>query len=200
MRKLVIMFVILLVSVSVFLSAQPISEQQVLPSQEIEKVTIDGLFYMAEEEKLARDVYLTLYEIWGNRVFFNIASAEQQHMNAIAAVMEDKSLENPTFVSEIGVFNDEEIAKLYESLVEQGSTSLTAAFLVGAIIEDLDIYDLQRSIETTDDAAEIRVYNNLLRGSENHMRSFVKQLNRYGEDYSAHYISDAELSAILSRK
>ncbi|WP_320122478.1 DUF2202 domain-containing protein [uncultured Sphaerochaeta sp.] len=203
MRKTMILSVIFVVAMGATLSAQPISEQQAELSQTEEMVETtgsEGLLYMAEEEKLARDVYLALYDMWGSRVFLNIANAEQQHMDAVSAVLKDKEIANPASTSEIGVFHNTEIAELYESLVAQGSTSIEEAFLVGAIIEDLDIYDLQRSIEASEDEVEIWVYNNLLRGSESHMRAFVRQLDRYGLDYTARYISDAELSRILSRR
>jgi hypothetical protein len=36
-----------------------------------------GLAYMREEEKLAHDVYLALYEQWGSTIFRSIASSEQ---------------------------------------------------------------------------------------------------------------------------
>ena len=203
MRKTMILSVIFVVAMGAVLPAQPISEQQTELSQTeemVETTGAEGLLYMAEEEKLARDVYLALYEKWGSRVFLNIANAEQQHMDAVSAVMKDKEIANPVEDSEIGVFHNTEIAALYESLVAQGSTSIEEAFLVGAIIEDLDIYDLQRSIEASEDEVEIWVYNNLLRGSESHMRAFVRQLNGYGMDYTARYISDAELSRILSQR
>ncbi|MBJ2354855.1 DUF2202 domain-containing protein [Sphaerochaeta sp. S2] len=203
MRKTMILSVIFVVAMGAVLSAQPISEQQVeltLTEEIVETTGAEGLLYMAEEEKLARDVYLALYDMWGSRVFLNIANAEQQHMDAVSAIMNDKEITNPVENSEIGVFHNTEIAELYESLVAQGSTSIEEAFLVGAIIEDLDIYDLQRYIEASEDEVEIWVYNNLLRGSESHMRAFVRQLDRYGLDYTARYISDAELSRILSRR
>ncbi|MDC7231453.1 MAG: DUF2202 domain-containing protein [Sphaerochaetaceae bacterium] len=203
MRKTTILSVIFVVAMSATLSAQPISEQQAELSQTEEMVETtgsEGLLYMAEEEKLARDVYLALYDMWGSRVFLNIANAEQQHMDAVSAIMNDKEIANPASTLVIGVFHNTEIAELYESLVAQGSTSIEEAFLVGAIIEDLDIYDLQRFIEASEDEVEIWVYNNLLRGSESHMRAFVRQLDRYGLEYTARYISDAELSRILSRR
>jgi len=200
MRKTLILSVIFVVAMGVTLSAQPMNEQQVQNEAMVETSVTQGLLYMVEEEKLARDVYLALYEMWGNRVFLNIAKAEQQHMDEVSAVLHDKEMDNPVETSEIGVFHNAEIAKLYDSLVAQGSTSIEEAFMVGALIEDLDIHDLQRSIGATDDEVEIWVYNNLLRGSENHMRAFVRQLGRYGLDYTARYISDAELSVILSTR
>ncbi|MDP2030099.1 MAG: DUF2202 domain-containing protein [Thiobacillus sp.] len=45
------------------------------------------LLFMREEEKLARDVYLTLYETWGLAVFSNIASSEQSHMDALLKLL-----------------------------------------------------------------------------------------------------------------
>jgi len=38
------------------------------------------LVYMREEEKLARDVYLTLTDTWQLPIFWNIAGAKQRHM------------------------------------------------------------------------------------------------------------------------
>ncbi|MFA6783504.1 MAG: DUF2202 domain-containing protein, partial [Sphaerochaeta sp.] len=73
------------------------------------------------------------------------------------------------------------------------------AYRVGAIIEDLDIYDLENFLSLTDDAAEKAVYSNLLRGSENHMRSFLKQLIRYGQSYEAQYITSERLALIVQR-
>jgi len=200
MRKTLILSVIFVVAMGVTLSAQPMNEQQVQNEAIVETSVTQGLLYMVEEEKLARDVYLALYEMWGNRVFLNIAKAEQQHMDEVSAVLHDKEMDNPVETSDIGIFHNDEIAKLYDSLVAQGSTSIEEAFMVGALIEDLDIHDLQRSIGATDDEVEIWVYNNLLRGSENHMRAFVRQLGRYGLDYTARYISDTELSLILTRR
>ena len=43
---------------------------------------------MREEEKLARDVYLTLYDIWGTPAFNNIASSEQTHMDAVLMLID----------------------------------------------------------------------------------------------------------------
>jgi len=50
---------------------------------EISEAEADGLAFMREEEKLARDVYLTLYDQWGLRSFSNIAASEQTHTDAV---------------------------------------------------------------------------------------------------------------------
>ncbi len=43
----------------------------------------EDILHTREEEKLARDVYLTLYNKWKLRIFQNIAKSEQTHMDAV---------------------------------------------------------------------------------------------------------------------
>lgn len=158
----------------------------------------DGILWMREEEKLARDVYLALYEQWGIRAFANIARSEQQHMDAVALLMQGKGIVDPVGDAAPGEFTNEAIAKLYDELVALGKQSPLDALTVGAIIEDLDIADLEKLLSETDDADTVRVYSALLRGSENHMRSFAGLLARNGTPYEARHITGERLEQILS--
>ena len=64
-------------------------EAAVQPTAEsLEQVNVDGLLWMREEEKLARDVYLTLADLWGLRPFTNIARSEQSHMDSVAFLLD----------------------------------------------------------------------------------------------------------------
>lgn len=186
------------------LAAQPIDEVQNLPltvsSEDIEETTDSaGILYMREEEKLARDVYLALYDEWGIRIFANIAASEQKHMDSVATLIEAQGLVDPVIDSKAGEFKNSTLASLYTSLVELGSMSVQDAYIVGAIIEDLDIYDLETYLLKTDDPYARIVYTNLLKGSENHMRSFTRQLSRYSLAYEARYITPERLEEILYR-
>ncbi|NUU98524.1 DUF2202 domain-containing protein [Marinitoga sp. 1138] len=176
----------------------PAAAVESLPTQELSSNEIDGLLQMREEEKLARDVYLTLYDIWGIQTFYNIAQSEQTHMNAVKTILDKYDIEDPITDYTVGVFKNEELKRLYDQLVEQGKTSIIDALKVGATIEDLDIYDLEELIKETDNEDIKVVYENLKFGSENHMRAFVGLLERYNETYSAQYISPDELSDILN--
>jgi len=186
-----------------FLAAQPANEVQNLPTTVSTGVEAssdsEGILYMREEEKLARDVYLALYDVWGIRTFSNIAKAEQRHMDSVATLIEAQGLVDPVKGSKPGEFQNPDLAALYASLVEQGSRSAQDALIVGAIIEDLDIHDLETYLSETDDPNSIAVYTNLLRGSENHMRSFSRQLSRYNIAYEPSYITPERLEAILYR-
>ncbi|MBC8447687.1 MAG: DUF2202 domain-containing protein [Chloroflexi bacterium] len=169
------------------------------PSGELSEAEIEGLLYMREEEKLARDVYLTLYEAWELPIFQNIASSEQQHMDAVLGLMERYGLEDPAEGQDTGEFANPTLQELYDQLVETGGQSLEDALRVGAAIEEIDILDLEEHIAQTDKADIQRVYENLLRGSRNHLRSFVGTLEREtGETYAPQYLSQEAYDAIVS--
>ena len=90
-----------------------------------------SLTFMREEEKLARDVYLYLFDLWGTRVFSNIADAEQTHMDALKKMLDKYGLPDP--ILEEGVFSNSDLQKLYDELIVSGSTSLINALKVGCL-------------------------------------------------------------------
>ena len=136
----------------------------------------DALVFMYQEEKLARDVYLTLNDKWGARVFENISSSEQKHMDAVKSLLNKYNIEVPVLDDTIGVFENEELQALYDELVEKGLTSLNDAYEVGVTIEETDIADLEERIENATSDIQ-RVFSNLLRGSNNHLSAFNRQLD-----------------------
>ena len=157
------------------------------------------LQFMREEEKLAHDVYVTLYEKWGLRVFANIPRSEQQHTEAVAYLLDRYDITDPAAGNTLGEFTDERLQALYDQLVAQGSKSVADALKVGAAIEEIDIRDLQERLAGTDNADIERVYNSLLAGSENHLRAFVGNLKaRTGETYAPQYLSQAAYNAIVT--
>jgi hypothetical protein len=168
-----------------------------LPNEELSEAEIAGMRYMREEEKLARDVYLSLYETWNDRIFDNIARSEQRHMDAVKALLDKYGLDDP-MAEERGVFNDADLQVLYDNLLEKGTLSLGDALNVGATIEDLDIFDLDERLAQADNADIQTVFQNLKKGSRNHLRAFVFRLGRLGETYNAQYLSAEELEAILN--
>ena len=66
-----------------------------LPYEALSDDELAALDFMREEEKLARDVYQYLYDIWGVRIFVNIAESEQTHMDAVLRVIHKYSLADP---------------------------------------------------------------------------------------------------------
>jgi len=160
----------------------------------------NGLLYMVEEEKLARDVYLTLYNETGLEVFERIAESEQTHMDAVLSLMEKYNLTAPTTLDQVGVFQNEELQSLYNQLVEQGSQSEVDALKVGALIEETDIKDLENWTAQTDNEDIKEVYSHLMAGSENHLRAFTTQLDARGVSYTAQVLPQGQVDEILSEE
>ncbi len=169
------------------------------PAGDVDQQEIDDLLWMREEEKLARDVYITLGEQWNLPIFTNISQSEQQHMDAIAVLLDRYGIEDPVSDNPVGVFTNPELQALYNQLIEQGSQSSADALKVGATIEDVDIADLQKAVAETDNADIQQVYKSLLAGSENHMRAFAGMLQQQtGESYTPQYIDQATFDAIMA--
>jgi hypothetical protein len=138
---------------------------------------IDGLIHMRLEEKLARDVYTTLGNTWNYKVFLNIKTAEQAHMEAVKRLLVKYGIEDPITNDEVGVFSDPQFQALYDQYILQGSVSAYEAFMVGKTIEELDIADLQNQLTNVVDNPDIiRVYQNLKTASESHLATFNKCL------------------------
>ncbi len=94
---------------------------------------------LAEEEKLARDVYTYLAAKVTTRKFSNIARSEQTHMNYMATLLTKYKQWNPTTARKAGVFYNQDIQALYTSLTTEGAVGLLPAYAVGVKIEELDI-------------------------------------------------------------
>ncbi len=143
---------------------------------------VTSLTWMREEEKLARDVYISLYKMWRLPVFDNISKSEQTHMDAILTLLNRYGIDDPAS-SDVGVFNNQTLQDLYDDLIAKGNNSIIEALEVGVDIEVLDIADLAAEIAVTNLKDIKRVYTNLMNGSWNHYNAFVSNLAKRGVVY-----------------
>lgn len=173
-------------------------QDEVVSEEVLTEIELNNLLLMREEEKLARDVYASLYEKWNVNVFKNIASSEQQHMDAMLDLIIKYELTDPVGTNEVGIFIDEHLQDLYNQLVSSGSTSLLDGYKVGATIEDLDIYDLDEAVKVSDNEDVNSIYDALNMGSRNHMRAFYAQISALGGTYSAQFIAQEKLDSIIN--
>ena len=145
------------------------------------EVETEYLLFMIQEEKLARDVYLSLFDHYAAtepllaRIFENISSSEQRHMDAVERLIIRYGLENPVGEYAVGEFPDSEagFADLYSELLSAGLESYCGALDVGIQIEELDIEDLEAALEEIEAPDVARVFGNLLNGSYNHLSAFT---------------------------
>lgn len=137
---------------------------------------------MREEEKLARDVYIYLHNMYGSRIFSNLSVSEQTHMDRIKDLLDRYEITDPVGNNGLGVFESDKLQALYTKLTQDGGVSLVDALKVGVFIEVTDIDDLTEGIAATTPAPRdiIRVYSNLLDGSLNHLDAFCSDLAKQG--------------------
>ena len=155
-----------------------------------------ALTFTMEEEKLARDVYETLEN--KSPVFSNIKQSEQTHMDAVETLLDRYDLSDPTSGNGTGKFRDVSLQKLYDELVREGSTSSLAALQVGVAIEELDIRDIEvaRANVTHNDIAN--TFDNLTRGSRNHLRTFYGKVLEAGGTYTPRYLDAKTFQTIAT--
>ncbi len=159
---------------------------------------IDGLYFMREEEKLAQDVYRVLYDKWSQTIFDNISNSEKTHTDAVLSLLNRYNLTDPAEGKLIGEFTNLTLQGLNDSLVATGSNSLIDALMVGAEIEEIDMIDINHYIDQIDQNDDIvLVYENLLKGSRNHLRSFVSNLEKQGVIYVPQHMDATAYQAII---
>ena len=156
----------------------------------------DGLLFMLEEEKLARDTYIYMNNLWGLNQFNNIKNSEQSHMDAIVSILEQNDIEYTILPQ--GQFLNENLQNFYDQFVINGQISSSNALQIGATIEDLDIVDLEDYISNTTNSVVIAAYESLQCGSRNHLRSFVSSIENNGNTYTPQFLSVEEYNIILS--
>jgi hypothetical protein len=160
---------------------------------------------MVQEETLARLVYQQMFEVHNARVFGNIARSEARHAQQVAQKFAKYGVTDP-LADHSGssgdiVFADADLKKLYASLTDPNGpamNSCTEALRAGALIEEMDILDLETALSETTHADLARMYSNLLNASRNHLRAFVWQLEAAGEDYTPQQLSVESFNAIVN--
>lgn len=178
--------------------ARPKQAQQVIRAA-TSGVVVDAT-YLREEQKLARDVYRSLYRRWSLPIFEHIAGAEQRHIERIKLVLDHYRAPDPVKSDAVGVFRNAKLATLYRQLVARGQRSLIAALHVGATVEDLDIYEIEKmQAHLPGDSPQglRQAYAQLKCGSRNHLRAFTRQLQVRGYTYLPQRLSTAAYAAII---
>ncbi|HKJ43268.1 MAG TPA: DUF2202 domain-containing protein [Sunxiuqinia sp.] len=143
---------------------------------------VQGLLWMREEEKVAGNLYSFFYNQYNIRIFGNIARSESTHMAAVHFLLDAFQIEDPA-LEEVGKFTNADLQKVYEDLKQAGEVSLVEALKVGAYVEELDILDLEEQLDLVENADIRTVYENLLRGSSNHLRAFTRVLAQNNVTY-----------------
>ena len=172
-----------------------------IPAEELNDKEKEGILFMREEEKVARDVYTYLFDKTEIRAFGNISKAEQRHMDAVKALLDRYDLADPAAGKDYGEYSNDELQQLYDQLINEAAAGDIAALKVGALIEEKDILDLQKELDNHVDNKDItQVWTNLRKGSEAHLRAFVWNLKVRGVDYSPVLMSRDAFDKIINKE
>lgn len=130
------------------------------------------LSLMAEEEKVAHDLYIEFGDLYGDTVFDRIANSESNHLSAVQTLLERYNLPDPTVGQAVGEFESESMQDLYDSLLAQGSESRDGAYEAARTVEETDIRDLAAAADDATAPDVIAVFERLLAASEKHLAAF----------------------------
>lgn len=135
---------------------------------------VPALTYLAEEEKLARDVYAVLAGSSGDRRFVNIGASESRHLEMVRGLLSAYGAPDPTEGRPPGEFADATLQRAYDDLVERGTASPEAALEAGRTIERMDIEDLDERRAEVVNPDVLVVLDALRAGSERHLAAFSR--------------------------
>jgi hypothetical protein len=156
----------------------------------------EGLLFIWEEEKAARDLYTSLYDKNNLSIFMNLRRSEQIHMDQAKAIIDKYGLTIPG-KEEPGAFQNQTLQKIHDKLLAEGLRSDQDALMVAATFEEISIMDLEREISATKTEGIKVVYQGLLAGSRKHLRSYVGELQGRGIQYAPKYLDKARFEDIV---
>lgn len=149
-----------------------------LPAAPLTAAQAADLRAMAEEEKVARDLYLAFAARYPSPAWDNIAKAEATHLAAVRTLLARYGVADPTAGRAAGSFASSAAQAMYDRLLAQGSVSEAAAFGVGKAVEVDDIAKLDAAIVRATQSDVKQVYTSLRNGSTQHLRAFTSLLAR----------------------
>jgi len=175
-----------------------------MPTSTLTQELKDAIAYMGNEERLAYDVYMNLYEYHmtnGTQIaqLQNIASrSEQTHVGIVQSIVQkyDLGADDLTDITDgvadnnvsfedmpRGEYDIPAIQDLYDALYTKGTVSPQDALEVGCLVEVTDINDLDHYLTLAQDseAADVQIAFEVLRdGSYSHYWAFDKGLKALG--------------------
>ncbi len=126
---------------------------------------------MAEEEKLAHDLYVALGAKYGTP-FTRITNAETRHLAEIRLVLKRYAIADPTAGKAAGSFATASTQQQYSKLLSQGTAGVDAANTAARTVESTDITDLKAAAAGVTAPDVTQVYKNLLAASQRHLVAF----------------------------
>jgi hypothetical protein len=159
---------------------------------------VQGMRFIWEEEKTARDLYVSFYKQTNQSIFANLTRSEQNHMDQVRSIMDRYGVSTPALERE--ALENQTLIQMYTDLLSRGSRSDQDALKAASTFEEISIMDLQKEINATENQEVVAVYQGLLAGSRKHLRSYVSDLKEQGIAYTPKYLSQAEFDEVMGQR
>lgn len=140
---------------------------------ESQRVALAG---MAEDEKLAHDLYAAFADRYDARIFDQIAAVETRHLDSVRTLLDRYGVADPTAGKGTGEFASADVKATYDKLLAQGAADEQAALQAGVTVEKVDLAALDKADDGLDAADVSQVYANLRAASEQHLSAFQSWL------------------------
>jgi hypothetical protein len=127
---------------------------------------------MAQEEKLAHDLYTAFAGKYDVVVFDRIAASETRHLTAVRTLLARYGVADPTAGKAAGQFSDPTVQATYDKLLAQGGGNQVAALQAGVTVEQTDIADLTAALNGLSAPDVTQVYGQLRAASQHHLAAY----------------------------
>ena len=158
------------------LSSSALASNQNNGSSKLTEEQKDELYFIYQEEKVARDVYIYANGVYPEAgTFASIKGSEQRHIDAAEKLCINYGIDlSAVDESAHGEFDHDYLQGLYDSCIDTiDKGGILEAQGVGKLIEETDIGTLTNAIELMEMPDDvIRTYEVLREGSYNHLESF----------------------------
>jgi hypothetical protein len=129
---------------------------------------------MAEQEKLAHDLYQAFATWYDSAIFERVALARTRHLTAVRSLLDRYGLADPTAGKAADEFASAAVKATYDRYLREGSASLAAVLDVGERVERADIAALERALDALA-APDVEVaYQHLLMASRHHLAALTR--------------------------
>lgn len=171
------------------------STEIVYNASELNSTQREEVVFMYNEEKLAKELYATLYTLYGTKTFTNISTrSETKHQLEMQTMLQryDINFLDPTNKERsfqqsdletvaFAQFSVDELQNLYDTLYAKAAQTEQDALEVGCMVEVTDVNDLTIAIADTEGFSLLQEsYIKLRNGSYNHYHAFDSALKNLG--------------------
>jgi hypothetical protein len=157
---------------------------------------IEFIFAVREDEKIARDLYISFFGKFGLKPFENIGKAEDNHIKATEKLFDYYEIDYPA-LSGNGKFENAIRQKLFDSLLLKVNTELDA-FKVMAVLEESNIVEYGAVIKTVVNPNIKMVIENLAKASANHFKAAIRQITALGGTYTPEFLTQEQYRAVIA--